>query len=96
MILVYEHSWGDEGCSGTSYIVFDYESKEKFVFDVLEKFKDKEWKEFGTKHFKHHETVYLFSNTQDVTVNKFDVDAIEHNVYTLEEWAAQNKQEIVV
>jgi len=38
--LVYSHFWGDEGCSGTSYIAFEYESKEKFVFDILEKYKD--------------------------------------------------------
>lgn len=96
MILVYVHSWGDEGSSGTSHIVFDYESKEKFVFDVLEKFKNKEWQEFGTGYYKRHEEVSLFSNSDDVTLNKFGIENIEHDVFTLDEWSQRNLQTLKV
>lgn len=96
MILVYVHSWGDEGCSGTSHTVFEYESKEKFVFDVLEKFKNKEWKTFGSGHFSHHEEAPLFSNSDDITLNKFEVEHIEHDVFTLEEWSKRNLQDLKV
>lgn len=96
MILVYVYSWGNEGSSGTSHIVFDYESKEKFVFDVLEKFKNKKWEMHGSGHYTHHEEASLFSNDDCITLNKFEVENVEHDVFTLDEWAKRNIQDLKV
>lgn len=89
MKLVYRYSWGDIVCSGTSYIAFEYESKDKFVFDVLERFKDHEWviHEKGTQ-WESMQKVELFA---DVFVDRYDVDSIEHSVMTLDEWFEREK-----
>jgi len=81
--LVYSHFWGDEGCSGTSYIAFEYESKEKFVFDILEKYKDQIWEHEWTK------VLVFFEN--DVYLDKYEIEGIEHNVQTLDQWFEREK-----
>jgi len=94
MLLVYEYHWGDEPYFGTDHIVFDYDSKEKFVFDVLEKFKNYEWKVMGSDYYKKHEKVNLFSNSTDIDVDKFDIERIECDVYTLQEWSIKNAKDL--
>ena len=93
MKLVLTYSWGDISCSGTSYIPFEYESKEKFVFDVLEKYKDYAWKVYEIFNEKYYEEVEIFPN---VYLNKFDIDSIEHHVCLLDDWFNENKIEIII
>ena len=69
--------------SCTDYIPFEYESKEKFVFDILEKYKDKEWITYGDNYYSYPESVELIPG---VYMTKFDIEQIEHYVYTIEEW----------
>lgn len=85
MKLILVHFWGGEPCGGTSIIPFEYESKEKFVFDVLEKYKNKEWM-VGTHGI--FEEVEIFPNAY---LNKWDIEEIEHNVYELNEWFDKQK-----
>jgi hypothetical protein len=79
MKLIFEHHWGDEPCSGTDIIPFEYSSKEDFVLMILDKFNSKFWKDnsfcelFGS---------YLY---------KDDIENLEYNVYTLDEWFERKK-----
>lgn len=86
--LIYTHFWGDEGCSGTSYIAFEYESKDKFVFDVLEKYKNHVWEYEYTK-------VLIFAEN-DVWLDQYEIEGIEHNVLTLDEWFKREKIVVTV
>jgi hypothetical protein len=88
MKLVLTYSWGSEPCSGTSYLPFEYESREKFIYDVLEKYKDKEWEDYGDKTYSYPEQVEIF---EDVYMTKYDIDGIEHIVHTLEDWFKLNE-----
>ena len=88
MKLVLTYSWGGEPCSGISHVSFEYESKEKFVFDILEKYKDKKWIQYDENNF---EEIQIFP---DVWMNKIDVESIEHSVHTLDEWFNENKIKI--
>jgi hypothetical protein len=99
MKLIFTYCWGDEGCSGTAYIPFEYESKEKFVFDMLEKYPSKiknyphaesnSKTEYETAYYRH-ETISLFGNY----VTQSEIDSLEHNVSTLEEWFERNKTDV--
>ena len=91
MNLVLVHHWCNEPESGVCIIPFEYESKEKFVFDILDKFKNKEWKEYGEGSYKSYEQVEVFLG---VGMNKFDIESIEHNIFTLDEWFDKNKSKI--
>ena len=89
--LILTYSVGD----GYTYscdkvLAFEYVDKDTFVFDILEKFKDYEWKTYGkdTYSSSYHEEVEVFP---DVTMTKHDIEHIEHNVFTLDEWFEQNK-----
>ena len=94
MKLVLNYRWGDEGCSGTSHLAFDYESKEQFIFDILEKYKDKEWKEWKMgRDTIYHEKVELI---EGVELDKFDINDIERSVYELDEWFELTKEEIKI
>jgi hypothetical protein len=63
---------------------FEYASKDQFVFDILEKYKDFDW---STKYSFPKEVEIL----PGVFLGKYEVERIEHDVYTLEEWFEQNK-----
>lgn len=93
MKLIYVHNYSSFDCSGEHVIPFEYESKEKFVFDVLEKFKGKKWKEYGAGFYEEVE-LFLPESKCDILVNEYDVEIIEHNVYTLEEWF--EKHQIII
>jgi hypothetical protein len=80
--LVFVYSWGDEGCSGTATIPFQYESKDKFIYDMLEKFDSKYWKE------RHMCTIL------ECWINKEEFECIERYIYTLENWFEMFKTEI--
>ncbi len=81
MKLVFEHYKSEEWVySCTNTIPFEYESKEKFIFDVLEKSKNVEGQ---------YEHIILFNDHIDVDT----IEQIEHNVYTLEEWFEKLKVE---
>jgi hypothetical protein len=88
--LILTYHWGDEPCSGTGYVSFQYESKDKFVFDVLEKYKNFQW-EFYTVNKSPWDTnkVELF---EDVWLTKGEIESIEKSVYHLEEWFEIRKQ----
>jgi len=92
LVLIYH--WGDEGCCGTSHIAFEYESKDKFVFDVLEKYKDKEWEIYNKgKSWQSHEKVEVIPN---VYLEKSEIDSIEHSVFTLDAWFEYQKIEVTI
>jgi hypothetical protein len=89
--LIFRYSWGDGyTCGGTDYIPFEYKSKDKFVFDMLEKFKDHPWKFYGKEGTYEYRSskVEIF---KDVEIDKFELENIESDVFTLEEWFNENK-----
>jgi len=87
LVLVYH--WGGEPCGGTDYIPFEYESKDKFVFDILEKYKDHKWIYYnGSRSEFDSDAVKIIS---EVFYTKGDFEYLENNVLTLEEWFNQNK-----
>lgn len=79
--LVFVYSWGDEGCCGTTVIPFEFSSKDDFVFYMLEKYK--ELRDLRTRE--------VYFTDLDIWLNKEEVDGIERNIYTLEEWFKENK-----
>jgi len=81
MKLIFVHHWGDEGCSGTLTIPFEYESKEKFLFDLFEKYNDAYWKENPWN-----------CQVLDYYMSKNDFDQIEYCILTLEDWFEHNKE----
>ena len=78
--LIYSYSWGGEPCSGTAIIPFEYKGKDEFVYDVL--------KRFDKKYFKKENYVDIFGQY----LNEGDINDIEHNVFTLEEWFNRTKE----
>lgn len=85
LILIYQET------DGYTYscdipIPFEYESKEKFVFDLLEKFNQEFW---DTQEWRdEYKTCVIFG----CTFSKFDFDIIEHNILTIDEWFEQYKE----
>jgi hypothetical protein len=77
--LIYKYSWGGEPCSGIMIIPFEYKGKDEFIYDVLKRFDD--------KYFKEHNYVDLFGQY----LNESDINDIERNILTLEEWFNQEK-----
>jgi len=83
MKLVFKHNWGGEPCGGTSHIPFEYENKDKFVFDMLDKYKNFEWEYYGnTKSEYETNQIYMFG----CWLTKGELEDIEHNIFTLDEW----------
>lgn len=74
MKLVFVYFWGDEGCSGTSHIPFEYESKEQFLFDVFEKYKSFNW------------SVHSVVEVLGCYLNKSEFENLEHDIYTIDKW----------
>lgn len=79
-------------CDGYNYSCerfkpFEYASKEEFVFDVLEKYKDFDW---STKYSFPKEVEVI----PGVFLGKYEVERIEYSVNTLEEWFETNKETI--
>lgn len=91
MKLIFEHSSGSEGCGwSTTAYPFEYESKDKFVFDLLESTKD--WRENNPiwDIFK------VFSFIGDyyfpfIELTKEEIEEIEKNIFTLDEWFEKEK-----
>jgi len=91
LTLIY--NWGGEPCGGTIYIPFEYKSKIHFIYDMLEKYKNHEWKYYGTsRNDWETSTVEIF---KDVYFTKADIDDIENKVLTIDEWFLQNKESIL-
>ena len=78
--LIYRYNWGGEPCSGTAIIPFEYEGKDECVYDIL--------KRFNKKFFKEHGHAEIFGEW----LTEQDINDIEHNIFTLEEWFSKNKQ----
>jgi hypothetical protein len=78
--LIYRHNWGGESCSGTSIIPFEYKSKDEFIYDIL--------KRFNKKFFKENIHAELFGEW----LTEQDINDIEWNIFTLEEWFDKYKQ----
>ena len=72
---------GDEGCSGTAIIPFEYESKEKFLFDIFEKYDKKYWAENPWN-----------CQILDCYIDKYDFENLEGNIHSLEEWFEKSKE----
>lgn len=89
--LVLVHFWGDEGCSGTAFVPFEYESKDAFVFDVLEKYKDREFASYGP--MSTGEEVEIIPN---VYMCKSQIEDIERSIFTLEEWFEREKETVII
>jgi hypothetical protein len=66
---------------------FEYASKDEFVFDVLEKYKDFDW---STEHSFPKEVEVL----PDLFLCQYEVERIEQDVYTLEDWFQKYKEKI--
>jgi hypothetical protein len=78
--LIFKYSWGGEPCSGTTIIPFEYKGKDEFVYDVL--------KRFNKKYFKEHNYAEILGQH----LNEEDINNIERNILTLEEWFNQEKE----
>jgi hypothetical protein len=90
--LILTYSWGSEPCGGTDYLPFEYESKDKFVFDILEKYKNHPWEFYGDGRSDFEtSSVELFDN---VYLTKYDIENIEHSVSTLDEWFGRQKSKL--
>lgn len=104
MKLVYRHIWGNETSSGEFVIPFEYESKEKFVFDLLERYKNHEWVFYPQRDYskdRKRPTEYFDDNFTSsveifdyVELNKAELEEIEAYVYTLDEWFETQKKEL--
>ena len=91
--LIFRNEVGDGYTySGNDYIPFEYESKDKFVFDVLEKYINKEWTYYSVNNDFNTDTVEII---EGVSITKGELERIEHYIYTLEEWFLKNKVEII-
>ena len=88
--LVLEYSWGNESCCGTTHICFEYESKDKFVFDVLEKYQNYPWK-ISSDYF-HSEEVEIIKDS--VYMTRSEIDSIEKSVYSLDDWFILSKIQV--
>lgn len=78
--LIYRYEWGGEPCSGTEIIPFEYKGKDEFIYDVL--------KRFDKKYFKKHNYAEILGQY----LNEGDINDIECNVFTLEEWFNNRKE----
>lgn len=85
MKLVLVYSWGDESCCGTTHLPFNYESKEKFVFDILEKYKDYDWIVRNDGQTNEVDVLGYVSMTRG------EIEVLESNIYTLDEWFEKEK-----
>lgn len=70
-------------------------AKDKFVYDVLEKYRDKQWTYYQGYNKKSEPSDYdtdkveLFEN---VYLTKGDLESLEHNIQTLEQWFSSQKE----
>lgn len=80
--LVFKYFWGDIGCSGTSFIPFEYEGKEEFLFDTFEKYKNHDWEDSRAELFN------------DIFIDEHDFESLENYIYTLDEWFELEKIKI--
>ena len=87
MILICEFFFTDDCTySDTQYVPFEYESKDKFVFDVLE----------AAKNFRFDKVPYELLVLKGYGLKKEDAERIESMVHTVEEWIAREKKEVVI
>ena len=91
--LILTHYWGGEPCGGTTYVPFEYESKDKFVFDILEKYKNHKWDYYGNARSDYETSMVIIFD--GVYYSKGELDTIENDVLTLDEWFNRNKEEII-
>lgn len=78
--LIYRYSWGGEPCSGTEIFPFEYKGKDEFIYDII--------KRFDKKYFKKENYVDMFGQY----LNENDINEIENNIFTLEEWFNKEKR----
>ena len=88
--LVFKHNWGGEPCGGTSHIPFEYESKEKFLYDLLEEtlraVEKKDLVRIVGNEF-YVDCFGFFRETRPGMKNpKIEFEFSEPRVYELEEW----------
>lgn len=99
MRLVYKYNWVcDHVASGTVTIPFEYLSILEFQYMVLEKLKvhkDEYMHTYGMKYGKK-EALAHYSNSTILlfgyNIKVEDLENIEHDVYTLEDWFDKNKE----
>lgn len=89
--LVLKYTSGDdETCSCTSLFPFLYESKDEFIFDILEKYKEHKWTYYTVNKSKYKtDKVELFD---DIWLCEGEILDIEKSIYTLEEWFRLNTE----
>lgn len=78
--LIYRYSWGGEGCAGTEIYPFEYKGKDEFIYDII--------KRFDKKYFKNENYVDMFGQY----LNENDINEMENNIFTLEEWFNKEKR----
>jgi len=88
MKLIFHYYETDGYSYGEDYFIpFEYESKEKFAFDILEAIKDIKPKNI---HLPPYLDLFGFRIYTCV------LEKIEEDVFTLEEWFEKNKQKIIL
>lgn len=90
--LVYVKYYSGFECSGENVYCFEYESKDKFIYDVLDKFKGKVWTGYKFLGDTFDEEILLLDGLPEILVTKYDVADIENNVFTLEEYFEKYKK----
>ena len=78
MKLIYNYYYCNGVDSWTTIVPFEYESKEKFCFDVYEMWKSK----------SNDSWIYIFG----IDIGREETYTLENNVFTLEEWFELNKK----
>ena len=82
--LILRYEFGDDHYGGTDVFPFLYESKDKFIFDVLERYKVYNWIYYNVNKSKYETNeVEIFDN---IWLSEGEIDDIEKNIYTLDEW----------
>ena len=86
--LVLNYFWGDEAACGYHTFAFEYESKNKFLFDCLEKVS--EYKKVREKKEYDDTGITIFSSYSVFSIS--EIENFENNLYTLEEWFEKEKE----
>lgn len=94
--LVLTYDWNGfrfgEDCRDISHVPFEYVSKEQFIIDVKEKYKDKVWGQFECYRGVFEDEVPLVGTQEYIWLTKEQIENIGEMVYTLDEWFEQHKE----
>lgn len=86
--LIYTHYWGDESCSGCRNICFTAPSKEEFLFNIFEKYKDFNWEIVEDRWGSYSKKIEIFGG---IWLDYWEYEHLEHDIFILEDWFNKNK-----